>query len=164
VTHLDDPIARDPRVRAAAADHPHPLLFATVSGAHLYGFPSPDSDVDLRGVHLLPVGNVLGLDPGPETIESSTVRDGLQVDLVTHDVKKFCALLLKRNGYVLEQLLSPLVVVTSPDHGDLREIARGCVTRHHVHHYLGFAQVNGGSGSRTHRAGSSRCSTPTASC
>ncbi|MCX7425345.1 MAG: nucleotidyltransferase domain-containing protein [Planctomycetia bacterium] len=26
-------------------------LFVTVSGAHLYGFPSPDSDVDLRGSH-----------------------------------------------------------------------------------------------------------------
>ena len=25
---------------------PYPLLFASVSGAHLYGFPSPDSDVD----------------------------------------------------------------------------------------------------------------------
>jgi predicted nucleotidyltransferase len=29
----------------------HPL-FVAVSGAHLYGFPSPDSDVDLRGAHL----------------------------------------------------------------------------------------------------------------
>jgi uncharacterized protein len=28
--------------------HPYPLVFATVSGAHLYGFPSPDSDFDLR--------------------------------------------------------------------------------------------------------------------
>ncbi len=28
-------------------EHPYPLLFATVSGAHLYGFPSPDSDFDL---------------------------------------------------------------------------------------------------------------------
>ncbi|MDJ0688801.1 MAG: nucleotidyltransferase domain-containing protein [Xenococcaceae cyanobacterium MO_188.B32] len=28
---------------------PYPLLFATISGAHLYGFPSPDSDYDLRG-------------------------------------------------------------------------------------------------------------------
>ena len=25
--------------------HPYPLLFATISGAHLYGFPSPDSDL-----------------------------------------------------------------------------------------------------------------------
>ena len=30
-------------------------LFVTVSGAHLDGFPSPDSDVDLRGCHLLPL-------------------------------------------------------------------------------------------------------------
>lgn len=35
------------------ADQPFPLLFATVSGAHLYGFPSRDSDIDLRGAHLL---------------------------------------------------------------------------------------------------------------
>ncbi|MEU8245580.1 nucleotidyltransferase domain-containing protein [Nonomuraea sp. NPDC048916] len=25
-------------------EQPHPLVFATVSGAHLYGFPSDDSD------------------------------------------------------------------------------------------------------------------------
>ena len=41
--------------------HPYPLLFATISGAHLYGFPSPDSDYDLRGVHLLPLKQVVGL-------------------------------------------------------------------------------------------------------
>ena len=35
--------------------HPYPLLFATISGAHLYGFPSAYSDYDLRGVHLLPL-------------------------------------------------------------------------------------------------------------
>ena len=34
--------------------HPYPLLFATISGAHLYGFPSPGSDFDLRGAHLEP--------------------------------------------------------------------------------------------------------------
>ncbi len=44
--------------------HPYPLLFATISGAHLYGFPSPDSDFDLRGVHLLPLEQVVGLDVG----------------------------------------------------------------------------------------------------
>lgn len=45
----------------------HPLLFATVSGAHLYGFPSRDSDVDLRGVHLLPLPEVIGLREGEQT-------------------------------------------------------------------------------------------------
>src|SRR5438093_3625727 len=83
-------------------------LFVTVSGAHLYGFPSPDSDYDLRGVHVLPAEQVLGLTTGPETIEVSRDDDGLELDLVTHDAAKFFRLMLKRNGYVLEQLYSPL--------------------------------------------------------
>ena len=132
-------IESDPRVRAEVTAHPYPLLFATLSGAHLYGFPSPDSDVDLRGVYVLPPDEVLGLDPGPETITLSHIRDGLEVDLVTHDLKKFFILLLRRNGYVLEQLCSPLIVHTSPEHGELKALVPGLVTRHHAHHYLGFA-------------------------
>jgi predicted nucleotidyltransferase len=104
----------DPRVHSEITAQPYPLLFATISGAHLYGFPSPDSDYDLRGVHILPVSEVVGLDPGRETIEVSALRDGLEIDLVTHDVKKFFGLLLKKNGYVLEQLFSPLVLHSRP--------------------------------------------------
>jgi predicted nucleotidyltransferase len=131
----------DERVLREVEDQPYPLLFVTISGAHLYGFPSPDSDYDVRGSHILPVRDVVGLDPGRETIEVSEVRDGLEIDLVTHDVKKFFTLLLKKNGYVLEQLYSPLVVKTSPEHEELKEIARGCITRHHSHHYFGFAET-----------------------
>ncbi len=121
--------------------HRYPLLFATISGAHLYGFPSPDSDYDLRGCHILPLDRVIGLDTGPDTIESSTVEHGLEIDLVSHDAHKFFSLMLKRNGYVLEQLHSPLVVSTTPEHEELSAIAPLCVTRHHAHHYLGFAQT-----------------------
>ncbi len=124
-----------------ASDHPYPLLFATISGAHLYGFPSPDSDFDLRGAHILPLKEVVGLKSGPATVERMGVREGLEMDLVTHDVAKFFGLMLKRNGYVLEQILSPLVVFTSPEHETLKAIARKCVTRHHAFHYLGFADT-----------------------
>ncbi len=47
--------------------------------------------------------------------------------------------MLKKNGYVLEQLFSPLVVHTTPEHAELKRIAADCITRHHAHHYLGFA-------------------------
>ncbi len=119
--------------------HPYPLVFATISGAHLYGFPSPDSDFDLRGVHLLPLTTVVSLSEGQQTVEKEGIYDGLEIDLVTHDAAKFFGLMLKRNGYVLEQLLSPLVVFTTPEHDELKEIAVKCITRHHAHHYLGFA-------------------------
>lgn len=133
----------DPRLKAIADGQPHPLLFVTISGAHLYGFPSPDSDFDLRGVHILPATDVLGLREPKETIEKAhppQAAGDIDLDLVTHDIRKFMLLMLKKNGYVLEQLYSPLLVHTTPAHDRLKELGHRCVTRHHVHHYLGFSQ------------------------
>src|SRR5215467_11774925 len=90
-----------PELAGIVAEQPYPLLFATVSGAHLYGFPSVDSDVDLRGIHILPARDVLGLEPGIETVDTAGVHDGVEIDLVTHDLAKFARLMLRRNGYVL---------------------------------------------------------------
>lgn len=129
------------QLQLAISAQPYPLLFATLSGAHHYGFASPDSDYDLRGVHILPLIEVIGLDARQETIQDSRVEGGLEIDLVTHDLRKFMKLLLKTNGYVLEQLFSPLVVTTTKEHEELKTIARACITRHHAHHYLGFAQT-----------------------
>ena len=135
------PMTIDPRLHRIVAAQPYPLLFATVSGAHLYGFPSPDSDFDLRGAHVLPLAEVLGLEVHHETLQDSRLIEGLEMDIVSHDVRKFFRLLLKKNGYVLEQLLSPLVVQTSPAHDELKSIAQSCINKHHSHHYLGFAET-----------------------
>ena len=113
-------------------------LFVTISGAHLYVFPSPDSDVDLRGCHQLPLRDVVGVNTPKETLEREIDHKGLAVDLVSHDVGKYLRLLLKNNGYVLEQVFSPIVVVGQDFLDDLRPLARRCITRHHYHHYRGF--------------------------
>lgn len=122
---------------SVARQGPEPV-FATISGAHLYGFASPDSDVDLRGAFLLSATALLGLHPPAETITIEDKRH-LDLDWVAHDVRKFARLMTNHNGYVLEQLYSPLVVVTSPAHEELLALGRGCVTRPTVRHYLGFA-------------------------
>jgi uncharacterized protein len=131
----------DPRLHRIVAAQPYPLLFATISGAHLYGFPSPDSDYDLRGAHVLPLDAIVGLEVRNETVQDERVVEGLEMDIVSHDAKKFFGLLLKKNGYVLEQLYSPLIVHTTPEHAELKEIANGCITKHHSHHYFGFAET-----------------------
>lgn len=132
---------RDPRLFTLIQELKYPLVFVTISGAHLYGFPSADSDYDLRGVHVLPPDELLGLDLGPETIELTRDIEGLEGDIVTHEAKKFFSLLLKKNGYVLEQLTSPLQLVTSPEHQELLSLVPSLLTRHHSHHYLGFAET-----------------------
>jgi predicted nucleotidyltransferase len=132
-------LAPEVDLSAVVAEQPDPLVFATVSGAHLYGFPSRDSDVDLRGVHLLPVEGLIGLRVPEETRSRMWDRDGVEMDLVTHDLRKFVRLMLRRNGYVLEQLLSPLVAYTSEAHAELVSLAPHVLTAHHAHHYRGFA-------------------------
>lgn len=115
-----------------------PVLFVTLSGAHLYGFPSPDSDFDLRGCHKLPLADVVGLKPPVETIDRAFLKDGREIDLVSHDVGKYLRLLSGNNGYVLEQVFSPLVVQGESFVADLRSIAKRCITRFHYYHYRGF--------------------------
>lgn len=161
-------MARDMRqldyaeLRTIMGEQPYPLLFATVSGAHLYGFPSRDSDVDLRGVHVLPAAEVVGLRHGPETLDRTWFENEAEVDLVTHDLAKFARLMPRRNGYVLEQVLSPLVVRSTPEHEQLVALAHGCITSG-THTTTAGSRVRSGSSS-TRSASSSRCSTRSGYC
>ena len=50
----------------------------------------------------------------------------------------------RRNGYVLEQLLSPLVVHSGPLHQELVALGEGCIIRHLYHHYRGFLKTQRG--------------------
>ncbi|MDJ0835747.1 MAG: nucleotidyltransferase domain-containing protein [Acidobacteriota bacterium] len=119
--------------------HPYPLVFATLSGDHLYGFASTDSEFDLRGAHLLPLAEIVGLDEPKETVNTIYEHDGMEIDLVTLDLKLFIGRLLKSDGAVLEQLYSPHVLHTSPVHDELKELGKRCITRHHARHYLEFS-------------------------
>ncbi len=119
----------------------HRPVFVTVSGAHLYGFPSADSDIDLRGAHLLPLEKIVGLQRAHETIEKNLDHHGVEVELVSHDLGKYLRLLVKNNGYVLEQIFSPLVVLGQEFLDRLRPVAAGCITRNLYHHYRGFLQT-----------------------
>jgi predicted nucleotidyltransferase len=119
--------------------HPSPVLFTTISGAHLYGFESADSDYDIRGCHVTPVRELLRLSPPKETYEVLDRDSRIEMDIVTHDASKFFRMLLNKNGYVLEQIFSPIVVRAIPEFEELKAIARKCITRHHHHHFRSFA-------------------------
>ena len=46
-------------------------LVIYLSGAHAYGFPSPDSDLDLKCVHVAPTRALVGLEPVEEPATGS---------------------------------------------------------------------------------------------
>jgi hypothetical protein len=135
MTAAIDPLSRR---YSLLAQQPYPLAFVTLSGSHLYGFPSADSDFDLRGMHVTPPRLLLGLDDVRETVEAETEIDGFEDELVTHDARKYFRLVLKNNGYVLEQIFSPFVLRDGGHLEELRAIAKTCITRRHELHYNGF--------------------------
>jgi predicted nucleotidyltransferase len=116
-------------------------LFWTVSGSHLYGFPSADSDVDLRGSFAAPVPSLLGLRPPTETHEIKDLFAGRETEAVAHEAGKYLRLLCRHNGYVLEQIFSPLVAHGADFLERLRPLAARCVTRECYRHYRGFLQT-----------------------
>lgn len=126
--------------RRFVAAHPPPgaLLHVGLVGAHYYGFPSPDSDLDLKGVHLAPTPAMLGLAPPPDTHDVLRVFEGVEHDLTTHEAQKALSLLLRGNGNVLERLMTPLQLVEGDDLDQLRHLARGALSKRFASHYRGY--------------------------
>ena len=120
--------------------HPPPgeLVQCGVTGAHFYGFPSPDSDLDLKGVHCAPVEQLLGLDVPSETHDVLTDFEGLEHDLTSHELRRALDLLYRGNGNLLERFLSPFQLVDHPFTGQLAQLARGAISKRFHGHYRGF--------------------------
>ncbi len=107
--HTDiDPAIRDEvdtRVAAIEAEEGVRILFAIESGSRAWGFPSPDSDYDVRFVYAHPQDWYLSLEPGRDVIERPI--DGVW-DFAGWDIRKSLNLLLKPNPVLLEWLSSPI--------------------------------------------------------
>ena len=82
------------------------ILFASESGSRAWGFPSPDSDYDVRFVYAHDVDWYLSLDARRDVIELPIEDD---LDINGWDLRKAMALLLKPNPVLIEWLQSPIV-------------------------------------------------------
>ena len=82
------------------------ILYACESGSRAWGFPSPDSDYDVRYLYIRPLESYLKLFPERDVIESPI--DEVK-DFVGWDLQKALKLLLKGNAPLIEWLHSPVV-------------------------------------------------------
>ncbi|RSK24216.1 DNA polymerase beta superfamily protein [Hymenobacter metallilatus] len=76
------------------------ILFEALSGSRAYGTDLPHSDVDLKGVFILPETEFFGLDYVPQVANATN-------DEVYYELRRFVELLLKSNPTALELLASP---------------------------------------------------------
>jgi uncharacterized protein len=94
------------RLDAIERGHDVRLLFAVESGSRAWGFPSPDSDYDVRFVYVHRPAWYLSIEAGRDVIELP-VKDDL--DINGWDLRKALNLLVKPNPVLLEWLRSPIV-------------------------------------------------------
>ncbi len=95
-----------PFLAARAAERKHLVVY--LSGAHAYGFPSPDSDLDLRCVHIAPTSSLVGLDPTEDPGERIEVIDGVELDYGSNELGPVLRGAIKGNGNYLERFLGEL--------------------------------------------------------
>ncbi len=81
------------------------ILFAIESGSRAWGFPSPDSDFDVRFVYARPVDWYLTISPGRDVIELP-IDD--ELDISGWDIRKALHLLIKPNAVLMEWMSSPI--------------------------------------------------------
>lgn len=116
-------------------------LVVYLSGAHAYGFPSPDSDLDLKCVHVAQTRELVGLVPYEEPKDSIEIVEGVELDYGSNELGGVLRGCIKGNGNYLERILGELVLGGRASlHAEAREIVKPLLSRRVGRHYGGFAR------------------------
>lgn len=114
------------------------VLLCGVTGAHHYGFPSSNSDMDLKGIFLAPTESLLGLEHVQETVDRLQIFEAVECDMTLHEAHKAFNLLLGGNGNILERILSPFQVYPSQLADEVARLAKASLSKRFFGHYRGY--------------------------
>jgi uncharacterized protein len=140
---IDATVAREIQAQldGIEVEHDVRILFAIESGSRAWGFPSPDSDYDVRFVYVHTPDWYLTIERRRDVIELP-ISDNL--DINGWDLRKALQLILKANPVLSEWLRSPIVY--RADKTAVAELAAFAETIAHGrssrYHYLSIAVTN----------------------
>lgn len=128
----------DAALNEAAEKYDIELLFACESGSRAWGFPSPDSDYDVRFIYRRKSDAYLALFPENDHLSFPVTGD---LDLYGWDIKKVLHLLYKSNCTPFEWIQSPVVYMNNEVFREsfLDLLPDYFSARKHIFHYLGIA-------------------------
>jgi hypothetical protein len=133
------------KLRQIETQHEVRVLFAVESGSRAWGFPSPDSDYDVRFVYRHERYWYMSLVDRRDVIELPLDEDGH--DISGWDLRKALQLFMKSNPPLYEWLVSPHVYLQA---GDLAAVLREVAVRRYSRQGMGWHYLN--MARRTHQA------------
>jgi len=119
-------------------EHDVVILQAIESGSRAWGFPSPDSDYDVRFIYAHPKDWYLQLIEEQDVIELP-IND--ELDIAGWDLRKALNLANKGNAVVQEWMISPIVYQQSGSYAGLSELIENAFNPIATyHHYRSMAK------------------------
>jgi predicted nucleotidyltransferase len=117
------------------------MLLAVESGSRAWGFPSADSDYDVRFIYARSLSSYLSFKQPRDVIEQPIGEDLL--DISGWDLRKAIGLAMRSNATVGEWLTSPIVYRSDPRAWKLllEFVREEFSPRHYALHYLHFAET-----------------------
>ncbi len=117
-------------------------MWIALSGAHAYGFPSVDSDLDVKGTFVAPSRDALGFAGVPPATDFLGDFDGREYDLTLNEIDRTARSILTGNGNYIERFLGPLPLLTTELGRRFGALVAKNLSRQVYGHYRGFsAQV-----------------------
>jgi len=134
----------DFRLTEIEAENNIKIVYACESGSRAWGFPSANSDYDVRFLYIRPIEWYLSISEKRDVIEYPINE---QLDISGWDLKKALYLLQKSNPTLLEWLGSPIVYI---EKSSVAEKMRQYAKEHYslsvcLYHYFSMARGNFGS-------------------
>lgn len=114
-------------------------LVVHLSGAHAYGFPSVDSDLDLKAIHVAPTRELLGFAPPKQAAQRMEFVRDVEVDYTSNEVGVALRSLLRGDGNMLERVTARYPVHAGEELDDLLNFVPVIVSKAFYRHYRGFA-------------------------
>lgn len=116
------------------------ILLACETGSRAWGFPSPDSDFDVRVIYKHEKDWYLGLTEEKDTIEYFLENN--EIDISGWDLRKSLRLLWKSNPPLLERIQSPIIYKADKEFlTEINSVAQKTYSRiASIHHYLSMAK------------------------
>ena len=116
------------------------ILLACETGSRAWGFPSPDSDFDVRIIYKHKKDWYLSLTEEKDTIEYFLENN--EIDISGWDLRKSLRLLWKSNPPLLERIQSPIIYKVDKDFlSEINSVAQKTYSRiATIHHYLSMAK------------------------
>lgn len=125
------------RLRQIEKEEKIDILFAVESGSRAWGFPSTDSDYDVRFIYKRKINDYLKIQPMDDFIDFKITDD---LDFKAWDIQKVLRLILKSNSSISEYIQSPIHYIANDRfEKDLLELVISQFNARKVAaHYLGI--------------------------